>query len=174
MNKLSIWDLTFRPQQKVVDHQKFEEGDILPPPQAKQVKLLSLPVRCWATAELPFSTVPFLGKLLISSKRGTSVCISLSIWKCTLHKTVCQRAIVVLTICYRQKPNMLMMTNPPALINASPVSMGLLSTRGPPAWHPATQDIKYIMLEYWWYSPYWFFCRQIGRGSWIFLQGCVC
>ena len=66
----------------------------------------------------------------------------LDIFGSTVHKTVCQRAIVVLTICYRQNPNMLMMTNPPALINASPVSMGLLSTRGPPAWHPATQDIK--------------------------------
>ena len=28
------------------------------------------------------------------------------------------------------------------VINASPVSMGLLSTRGPPVWHPATQNIK--------------------------------
>ena len=27
-------------------------------------------------------------------------------------------------------------------MNASPISMGLLSERGPPAWHPATQDIK--------------------------------
>lgn len=31
-----------------------------------------------------------------------------------------------------------------ATINASPVSMGLLSARGPPAWHPATQDIKAV------------------------------
>jgi len=28
------------------------------------------------------------------------------------------------------------------VINASPVSMGLLSNRGPPAWHPATTNIK--------------------------------
>jgi len=28
------------------------------------------------------------------------------------------------------------------VINASPVSMGLLSNRGPPAWHPATYHIK--------------------------------
>ena len=28
------------------------------------------------------------------------------------------------------------------IINASPVSMGLLSCRGPPAWHPATENIK--------------------------------
>ena len=28
------------------------------------------------------------------------------------------------------------------IINASPVSMGLLSTRGPPSWHPATAAIK--------------------------------
>ena len=28
------------------------------------------------------------------------------------------------------------------VINASPVSMGLLSNRGPPAWHPATSHIK--------------------------------
>jgi len=31
-----------------------------------------------------------------------------------------------------------------AVINASPVSMGLLSHRGPPAWHPATPDIKAV------------------------------
>ena len=29
------------------------------------------------------------------------------------------------------------------VINASPVSMGLLSKRGPPAWHPATENIKW-------------------------------
>lgn len=28
------------------------------------------------------------------------------------------------------------------VINASPISMGLLTTRGPPSWHPAHQDIK--------------------------------
>lgn len=28
------------------------------------------------------------------------------------------------------------------VINASPVSMGLLSNRGPPSWHPASQDIR--------------------------------
>ncbi|KAK3784892.1 hypothetical protein RRG08_056847 [Elysia crispata] len=28
------------------------------------------------------------------------------------------------------------------VVNASPISMGLLSTRGPPEWHPATQHIK--------------------------------
>jgi len=28
------------------------------------------------------------------------------------------------------------------VINASPISMGLLSARGPPEWHPATQNIK--------------------------------
>ncbi|XP_028397092.1 L-galactose dehydrogenase-like [Dendronephthya gigantea] len=28
------------------------------------------------------------------------------------------------------------------IINASPISMGLLSNRGPPSWHPATQEIK--------------------------------
>ena len=65
-------------------------------------------------------------------------------------------------------------STPPALINASPVSMGLLSTRGPPAWHPATQDIKYILLENWWCSPYWSICRQIERVELNFLTGlCV-
>ncbi len=29
-----------------------------------------------------------------------------------------------------------------ALVNASPLSMGLLSRRGPPSWHPAGEDIK--------------------------------
>jgi aryl-alcohol dehydrogenase-like predicted oxidoreductase len=28
------------------------------------------------------------------------------------------------------------------LINASPLSMGLLTNRGPPSWHPATQEIR--------------------------------
>ena len=28
------------------------------------------------------------------------------------------------------------------VVNASPISMGLLSERGPPKWHPATKDIK--------------------------------
>jgi hypothetical protein len=28
------------------------------------------------------------------------------------------------------------------IINASPIGMGLLSNRGPPLWHPATQEIK--------------------------------
>ena len=28
------------------------------------------------------------------------------------------------------------------VINASPVAMGLLSNRGPPAWHPANQKLK--------------------------------
>ena len=28
------------------------------------------------------------------------------------------------------------------VVNASPISMGLLSDRGPPDWHPAQQDIK--------------------------------
>ena len=32
--------------------------------------------------------------------------------------------------------------NDVGIINASPVSMGLLSNRGPPEWHPATQAIK--------------------------------
>ena len=32
--------------------------------------------------------------------------------------------------------------NDVGIINASPVSMGLLSNRGPPDWHPATQAIK--------------------------------
>lgn len=31
--------------------------------------------------------------------------------------------------------------HPPMLINASPFSMGLLSDRGPPAWHPADQKL---------------------------------
>eukprot|EP00058_Branchiostoma_floridae_P020921 XP_002606411.1 hypothetical protein BRAFLDRAFT_67662 [Branchiostoma floridae] len=33
------------------------------------------------------------------------------------------------------------------VINASPISMGLLSHRGPPAWHPATQDIKEVCRQ---------------------------
>eukprot|EP00091_Calanus_sinicus_P001615 TRINITY_DN11630_c0_g1_i1.p1 TRINITY_DN11630_c0_g1~~TRINITY_DN11630_c0_g1_i1.p1 ORF type:complete len:141 (-),score=45.55 TRINITY_DN11630_c0_g1_i1:26-448(-) len=33
------------------------------------------------------------------------------------------------------------------IINASPVSMGLLSTRGPPVWHPATASIKAICTK---------------------------
>ena len=28
------------------------------------------------------------------------------------------------------------------VINASPVAMGLLSNRGPPAWHPANQKLR--------------------------------
>ena len=28
------------------------------------------------------------------------------------------------------------------IINGSPISMGLLTNRGPPAWHPATQEIR--------------------------------
>lgn len=32
-------------------------------------------------------------------------------------------------------------------INASPISMGLLATRGPPAWHPASVKIKTICAE---------------------------
>jgi len=34
-----------------------------------------------------------------------------------------------------------------ALINASAISMGLLSSRGPPAWHPATAEIKKACLD---------------------------
>ncbi|KAK7109310.1 uncharacterized protein [Littorina saxatilis] len=33
------------------------------------------------------------------------------------------------------------------VVNASPISMGLLSDRGPPAWHPATQDIKDVCAQ---------------------------
>ncbi|XP_062510164.1 uncharacterized protein LOC134186264 [Corticium candelabrum] len=33
------------------------------------------------------------------------------------------------------------------VINASPISMGLLSNRGPPSWHPATDDIKAACKE---------------------------
>lgn len=33
------------------------------------------------------------------------------------------------------------------VVNASPISMGLLSDRGPPAWHPAHQDIKDACAE---------------------------
>jgi len=32
------------------------------------------------------------------------------------------------------------------IINASPVAMGLLSSRGPPVWHPATHTIKSVCL----------------------------
>ena len=28
------------------------------------------------------------------------------------------------------------------VVSASPMSMGLLSERGPPAWHPAPQDVR--------------------------------
>ena len=34
------------------------------------------------------------------------------------------------------------------VINASPVSMGLLTHRGPPAWHPATENIKCDLLPF--------------------------
>ena len=34
-----------------------------------------------------------------------------------------------------------------ALINASAISMGLLSSRGPPGWHPATPQIKKTCQE---------------------------
>lgn len=34
------------------------------------------------------------------------------------------------------------------VINASPVSMGLLTQRGPPAWHPATENIKCDLLPF--------------------------
>lgn len=33
------------------------------------------------------------------------------------------------------------------LVNASPLSMGLLSTRGTPAWHPAEDRVKEVCLE---------------------------
>ncbi|WP_337035253.1 aldo/keto reductase [Paenibacillus illinoisensis] len=33
------------------------------------------------------------------------------------------------------------------LVNASPLSMGLLSTRGTPAWHPADERVKQVCLE---------------------------
>ena len=33
------------------------------------------------------------------------------------------------------------------VVNASPISMGLLSDRGPPAWHPAHQDIKDVCAK---------------------------
>lgn len=33
------------------------------------------------------------------------------------------------------------------LINASALSMGLLTKRGPPAWHPATAEIKRVCKE---------------------------
>ena len=28
------------------------------------------------------------------------------------------------------------------VVNASPISMGLLSSRGPPAWHPASETLR--------------------------------
>ncbi|XP_064613960.1 uncharacterized protein LOC135477698 isoform X1 [Liolophura sinensis] len=33
------------------------------------------------------------------------------------------------------------------VVNASPISMGLLSNRGPPSWHPATDDIKEACMK---------------------------
>lgn len=33
------------------------------------------------------------------------------------------------------------------LVNASPLSMGLLSTRGTPAWHPASDEVKQACLD---------------------------
>lgn len=33
------------------------------------------------------------------------------------------------------------------LINASPISMGLLSRQGPPDWHPATEEIKQVCRQ---------------------------
>ena len=33
------------------------------------------------------------------------------------------------------------------LVNASPLSMGLLSTRGTPAWHPASNQVKELCLQ---------------------------
>lgn len=33
------------------------------------------------------------------------------------------------------------------VVNASPISMGLLSNRGPPEWHPATQHIKDVCAQ---------------------------
>lgn len=33
------------------------------------------------------------------------------------------------------------------LVNASPLSMGLLSTRGTPAWHPASDQVKELCLQ---------------------------
>ena len=38
------------------------------------------------------------------------------------------------------------------MINASPTSMGLLTNRGPPDWHPASDDLKVFIImikEYW-------------------------
>lgn len=35
----------------------------------------------------------------------------------------------------------------PTIINASPFSMGLLTDKGPPAWHPANQKLKSLCLE---------------------------
>ncbi|XP_071942080.1 uncharacterized protein [Antedon mediterranea] len=37
--------------------------------------------------------------------------------------------------------------NKVGVINASPISMGLLSNRGPPSWHPVTDDIKKACKE---------------------------
>ena len=39
------------------------------------------------------------------------------------------------------------------LINASPLSMGLLTNRGPPAWHPALDHQKRICREVRWCDP---------------------
>ena len=33
------------------------------------------------------------------------------------------------------------------LVNASPNAMGLLTNRGPPKWHPATDEIKKVCVE---------------------------
>lgn len=36
---------------------------------------------------------------------------------------------------------------PPTLINASPFSMGLLTDKGPPDWHPASDELKHTCIQ---------------------------
>lgn len=33
------------------------------------------------------------------------------------------------------------------LVNASPLSMGLLTPRGPPAWHPAPKELRHVVKQ---------------------------
>jgi L-galactose dehydrogenase len=52
----------------------------------------------------------------------------------------------------------LLQTKGVGLVNASPLSMGLLTTRGPPAWHPAHAHQKKVCREV---RVEWRMCRYV-------------
>lgn len=48
------------------------------------------------------------------------------------------------------------------IINASPISMGLLSNRGPPPWHPASQGIRSACKQAAEYCQVWINLKRGG------------